>query len=71
MLKDISVDSNFELESLVKRTEGMSGSDLKEVCRSAAMIPVREVIRQKEAKGPIEVEKAKLEVNFFPFRLLC
>ena len=30
---------------LAERTEGMSGSDLKELCRNAAMSPVREAIR--------------------------
>lgn len=30
---------------------GMSGSDIKEACRDAAMVPVREFIRQKKASG--------------------
>ena len=52
LLKDTKVDkSNFDLEYLVRVTAGMSGSDLKEVCRDAAMVPVREYIRSKRSAG--------------------
>ena len=52
LLKDTRIDrSNFDLEFLVRATAGLSGSDLKEVCRDAAMVPVREYIRQRQASG--------------------
>ncbi len=52
VLKDTRVDkNNFDLEYLVRVTAGMSGSDIKEACRDAAMVPVREFIRQKKATG--------------------
>ncbi|KAF7591079.1 hypothetical protein BBP40_001978 [Aspergillus hancockii] len=52
VLKDTKVDrENFDLEYLVKAMAGMSGSDIKEACRDAAMAPVRELIRQKKAAG--------------------
>jgi len=52
VLKDTKVDKeNFDLEYLVRVTAGMSGSDIKEACRDAAMVPVREFIRQKKAAG--------------------
>ena len=52
LLKDTKIDkTNFDLEFLVRVTGGMSGSDLKEVCRDAAMVPVRECIRRKKAAG--------------------
>lgn len=52
ILKDTRIDkSNFDLEYLVRVTAGMSGSDIKEACRDAAMVPVREFIRQKRALG--------------------
>ena len=52
ILKDTMVDKdNFDLEYLVRVTAGMSGSDIKEACRDAAMVPVREFIRQKKAIG--------------------
>ncbi|CAK41887.1 protein MSP1 [Aspergillus awamori] len=52
ILKDTKVDrDNFDLDYLVKGMAGMSGSDIKEACRDAAMVPVRELIRQKKAAG--------------------
>ena len=52
VLKDTRIDKeSFDLEYLVRVTAGMSGSDIKEACRDAAMVPVREFIRQKKATG--------------------
>ncbi len=52
VLKDTRVDKgHFNLEYLVRVTAGMSGSDIKEACRDAAMVPVREYIREKKASG--------------------
>ena len=52
VLKDTKIDKeNFDLEYLVRVTAGMSGSDLKDVCRDAAMVPVREFIRRKQSSG--------------------
>lgn len=33
------------MNELLKRTADCSGSDLKELCRNAAMIPIREYVR--------------------------
>ena len=52
ILKDTKIDrANFDLDYLVKAMTGMSGSDIKEACRDAAMVPIRELIRQKKAEG--------------------
>ncbi|KAL8987172.1 MAG: hypothetical protein Q9177_003597 [Variospora cf. flavescens] len=52
VLKDTRIDKdNFDLEYLVRVMAGMSGSDIKEACRDAAMGPVKELIRQKRASG--------------------
>lgn len=52
ILKDTRLDTAyFDLEYLVQITAGMSGSDLKAACRDAAMVPVREFIREKQATG--------------------
>lgn len=45
ILKDTAVDRNFDLDAIVARTRGYSGSDLRELCREAAILPVREYIR--------------------------
>ncbi|CAK7211505.1 mitochondrial dynamin GTPase Msp1 [Sporothrix bragantina] len=39
-------EENFDLELIARTTDGMSGSDLKELCRDAAMMPMREFLRQ-------------------------
>lgn len=44
-------DKDFDLDYLAKVTAGMSGSDIKEACRDAAMVPMREYIRARQAAG--------------------
>ncbi|KAL2012876.1 hypothetical protein VTN00DRAFT_401 [Thermoascus crustaceus] len=52
ILKDTKIDrEHFDLEYLVNAMAGMSGSDIKEACRDAAMVPIRELIKQKRASG--------------------
>ncbi|KAJ7599922.1 P-loop containing nucleoside triphosphate hydrolase protein [Mycena floridula] len=46
MLKDTKVVPDFPFATLATITENMSGSDLKELCRNAAMVPVREYMRE-------------------------
>lgn len=53
-LRDTKLDpnpANFNLDIIVKLSAGMSGSDIKEACRDAAMVPVRESIREARASG--------------------
>ncbi|CAG8521293.1 3118_t:CDS:10 [Cetraspora pellucida] len=45
MLHDQNVEENFDFDQLVSQTANFSGSDLKEACRNAAMIPIREYMR--------------------------
>jgi SpoVK/Ycf46/Vps4 family AAA+-type ATPase len=48
ILRDTKLDKDdFDMDYLVRVTAGMSGSDIKEACRDAAMVPVREFIRHK------------------------
>ncbi|WEW59342.1 mitochondrial dynamin GTPase Msp1 [Emydomyces testavorans] len=54
VLKDTKIDrENFDVQLLVEAMAGMSGSDIKEACRDAAMVPVRELIRKKRDVGAI------------------
>lgn len=52
---DTSVSKNgapaFDLNALVRVSAGMSGSDIKEACRDAAMVPIREYIKATKASG--------------------
>lgn len=54
ILSDAKTDpEHFDLAFIVKVTAGMSGSDIKEACRDAAMVPVREFLRQnREGVNP-------------------
>jgi SpoVK/Ycf46/Vps4 family AAA+-type ATPase len=63
MLKDTKLDPNLSLQVLASQTTGFSGSDLRELCRNAAMVPVRECMRAMEhdEEALMKVEK---EVRF-------
>lgn len=62
MLRSTALEPNFSMERLAAQTEGFSGSDLKEMCRNAAMRPVREFL--KEADGNHEkLQKTREEVS--------
>jgi len=52
ILKDTKIDPNkFDIEYLTRVMAGMSGSDIKEACRDAAMVPVREFMREQREQG--------------------
>lgn len=52
VLADTKTDEdNFDLEYISKLTAGMSGSDIKESCRDAAMAPVREFMKEHRGTG--------------------
>lgn len=66
LLKDSEVDEKeFDLDRLVIQTDGLSGSDLKELCRDAAMNSMREYIRsnfkngQRITEGDVNVRPLK------------
>jgi SpoVK/Ycf46/Vps4 family AAA+-type ATPase len=42
---DEKVDDNIDLARLADLTEGFSGSDLREVCRTAAVYRMRELVK--------------------------
>lgn len=48
MLKDVPLAPNFPMRALAEFSWGKSGSDLKEMCRNASMLPVRELLRQAD-----------------------
>ena len=52
ILRDARVDTaGFDMDALVRASAGLSGSDIRESCREAAMAPVREFIQSRKAKG--------------------
>lgn len=62
MLGKTELSSSFSIDTLAAHTEGLSGSDLKELCRNAAMVPVREYMK-KHGGDPAEMMKAQEEVS--------
>jgi ATPase family AAA domain-containing protein 1 len=52
ILRDTRLDKeNLDLEYLSRVMAGMSGSDIKEACREAALVPVREMIQRQRQSG--------------------
>lgn len=54
LLRDANVaggDAGLDMNVLVRRSAGMSGSDIKEACREATMVPVREFVRSRKVRG--------------------
>lgn len=45
ILRDTAVDESFDLDFLVRKTEGYSGSELRDLCREAALKSMKEYIR--------------------------
>jgi ATPase family AAA domain-containing protein 1 len=45
LLKKATLAPDFSIDRVVAATEGYSGSDIKEMCRNAAMIPLREYLK--------------------------
>ncbi|KAF8740699.1 hypothetical protein AX14_007599 [Amanita brunnescens Koide BX004] len=69
MLKDTKLEPEFPMERLAQLTEGCSGSDLRESCRNAAMVPVREYVRSASVNQEM-LEKGQVEgFNLRPLRL--
>ncbi|KAJ1667977.1 mitochondrial dynamin GTPase Msp1 [Coemansia sp. RSA 1813] len=58
MLESVDLEQGFAFEKLVASTNGMSGSDLKEMCRNAAIKPLREYIRT----NPVELQRPNNDV---------
>lgn len=69
MLKDTPLAPDFPLPMLAQITEGLSGSDLKELCRNAAMMPVREFVRNAGDNSSL-LEQSQLEVRSFGITML-
>lgn len=46
MLSSVPLSSDFDLEAVARATEGYTGSDIKEVLRTAALYPLREARRR-------------------------
>ena len=57
-LKEIEVDSEVSLEEIADRLEDYSGADITSLCRDAAMMSMRRMIK---GKTPDEIKEMKRE----------
>lgn len=67
LLKDIKI--NFQLNELVPITNGLSGSDLKELCRNAAINSTREFIRKNIINDNERENNFNNEITLRPLEL--
>lgn len=63
MLKDAQLDTTFDIDEVARRTAGMSGSDIREACRNAAMIATREFIRSNFENGKRKEQESKITIR--------
>lgn len=62
MLGSTSLDTSLPINLIARETDGLSGSDLQEICRNAAMAPVREYMRE-HGGDPAAMMKAQTNVR--------
>ncbi|XP_028245532.1 uncharacterized AAA domain-containing protein C16E9.10c-like isoform X2 [Glycine soja] len=63
LLAKEKVDNELEFKELATMTEGYTGSDLKNLCTTAAYRPVRELIQQERIKSLDKKQKASRGQN--------
>ncbi|BAT73024.1 hypothetical protein VIGAN_01047800 [Vigna angularis var. angularis] len=63
LLAKENMDSELDLKELSTMTEGYTGSDLKNLCTTAAYRPVRELIQQERLKSLDKKQKAAKRQN--------
>ncbi|KAK6204947.1 ATPase family AAA domain-containing protein 1-A [Scheffersomyces amazonensis] len=69
ILKGAKIDENdFDLDLIVSSTRGFSGSDLRELCREASILPVKEYIRENYDYSSGKLNKG--EADDIPVRSL-
>ncbi|CAG8566840.1 394_t:CDS:10 [Paraglomus occultum] len=67
-LANQKLEENFDYDWLVANTVDYSGSDLKEACRNAAMIPIREYMRANASDGNLtDIDPSKMIIR--PLRI--
>lgn len=69
MLHDQNLEKGFDINKLVEKTANFSGSDLKEACRNAAMIPIREYMRSHSTTDGDLINIDPKKMNIRPLRL--
>lgn len=79
ILKDEICENCLDIDQLASLTDGYSGSDLTELCKQAAYMPIRDLLDEERANGDglveVKVRQHLLSAiywfrNFFSFQVL-
>ena len=62
-LRGIAIDENIDFNKLVELTAGYSGADLSNVCREAAMMPLRKKLLAGGGINPDKILEIKLQAE--------
>lgn len=60
LLRDEALAQDFDYADLARKTDGYSGSDLKNLCIAAALHPVRELLKGEEEEREREKREAEM-----------
>jgi SpoVK/Ycf46/Vps4 family AAA+-type ATPase len=71
IMKDTEcLDRNNLIYEVAAKTEGYSGSDIKELCRNAVMVPIREKLKLLNLKDKMGMDEDNLEVMVIKILLI-
>lgn len=63
-LKEVKMQEAIDMDFIVKKTEGFSGADIANVCREAAMLPMRRKLKDEGGYNNItDLRKFEEELN--------
>ena len=63
ILSTTRCDASFDLLLLAAATEGFTGSDIKELCRAAALVPLKERMRSMGQEGISDIDRCEPSAN--------
>ena len=63
-LKEVKLQEGVETQSIVKKTQGYSGADISNLCREAAMLPMRRKLKNEGGfKNIQDMKKFEQEID--------
>lgn len=70
ILKDENYEDCIDIEQLAALTEGYSGSDLTELCKEAAYMPIRDLLDEERVDGVAEAKERGSQAVRFSERIV-
>eukprot|EP00742_Colponemidia_sp_Colp-10_P008270 GILJ01008943.1.p1 GENE.GILJ01008943.1~~GILJ01008943.1.p1 ORF type:complete len:612 (-),score=121.33 GILJ01008943.1:230-2065(-) len=67
-LKGIELDADVDFDDLVGKTDGFSGADINNLCRDAAMMPMRAALAEARQQGGLDIAKLKEDMKSIPLK---